>query len=297
MSAVVGAVLPQFVRDLLSSPPTRGGGLNNWFYRVARVLHPYRPTSEIVRLLQAATAGERVGHGEIEHAVERSRATAWHPGQPHDVAIASPWPKVNEERRAAVIASVGYGLVDLWETSPVRLERNEPRTFAIIGALFPPDALLCAGKSSSEFATRPWKEFGKRLNEFQLIVPSPMTARTGRTQDGRLSEHTLENTGPRRFLVVEFDSGSVDDHAALLLHLATRAPLALAVHSGGKSIHGWFYCAREPETRLRAFMRAAVALCADRATWTRSQFVRMPDGLRDNGKRQTVFFFNPEVVR
>lgn len=33
--------LPPFVRTLLANPPSRGQGLNNWFYRVARVLHPY----------------------------------------------------------------------------------------------------------------------------------------------------------------------------------------------------------------------------------------------------------------
>jgi hypothetical protein len=298
VSVAVNAPLPRFVRDLLSSPPHRSQGLNVWLYRVARVLHPYRPADEIVCLLRAVTAGEPVKHGEIERAVKRSRATAWRPSQPHNAAVIElPWPKVNEEQRAAVIASLGCGLVDLWETSSVRLESNEPRTCEIIEALFPSDALVCVGESNAQFATRPWNQFGKRLNEFQLIVPSPMTARIGITQDGKVSEHTLSNTSERRFLVIEFDSGTADDHAALLFHLAERAPLALALHSGGKSIHGWFYCVGQPEMRLRAFMRAAVTLGADRVTWTRSQFVRMPDGLRDNGKRQTVFFFNPEVVR
>ena len=91
----------------------------------------------------------------------------------------------------------------------------------------------------------------------QLIVPSPMTARTGRTQEGKVSEHTLENTGPRRFLVIEQDTGTVDEQAAVLLHLAEHAPLALAVHSGSKSIHGWFYCEGKREERLRVFMRYA----------------------------------------
>jgi hypothetical protein len=40
------------------------------------------------------------------------------------------------------------------------------------------------------------------------------------------------------------------------------------------------------------FFRYAVSLGADRATWTRCQFVRMPDGARDNGSRQTVFYLN-----
>ena len=53
-------MLPQFVRDLLASPPRRGQGLNLWFYRVARVLHPYRDSAEIIELLEAATAERAV---------------------------------------------------------------------------------------------------------------------------------------------------------------------------------------------------------------------------------------------
>ena len=88
-----------------------------------------------------------------------------------------------------------------------------------------------------------------------------------------------------------------DLSAALLLHLAEKAPLALAVHSGGKSLHGWFYCAEIAEQKVSRFFRYAVSLGADRANWNPSQFARMPDGLRENGKRQTVYFFNPGVVK
>src|SRR4029077_12822052 len=136
------------------------------------------------------------------------------------------------------------------------------------------------------------------------------------TKQGKLSAHALSNTGPRRFLIVEFDfdsRNSVEEArlleqldaerrdvrdlcAALLLHLAEKAPLALAVHSGGKSLHGWFYCAGVPEEKVWRFFQYAVSIGADRANWTRSQFARMPDGLRENGRRQAVYFFNPEVV-
>jgi hypothetical protein len=44
-------------------------------------------------------------------------------------------------------------------------------------------------------------------------------------------------------------------------------------------------------------MDYAASIGADHATWTRSQFVRMPDGTRDNGNRQTVHFFNPEAIK
>jgi hypothetical protein len=289
--------LPQFVQDLLGSPPRRGSGLNNWFYRVARVLHPYRDVAEIVELLRAATAGEPVNHGEIERAVEQSKATAWKPGQPLQIKPqTSPWPTLNAEQREAIVLR-GGGLVDLWENSPVRFKDNAADTEALIDALFPGNPLLCAGRSNCDFATRTRDEWRGELTALQLIVPSPMSALTGITQEGKESAHTLSNTGPRRFLVIEQDDGTIDEQAAVLLHLAERAPLALAVHSGSKSIHGWFYCAGQSEERLQKFMRYAVSLGADHATWTRSQFVRMPDGTRDNGKRQTVYFFNPEVVQ
>ena len=113
--------LPQFVRDLLASPPRRGEGLNLWFYRVARVLHPYRDSAEIIELLKAVTAGEPIKHGEIERAVERSNTTSWKPGQARQNLIqGSSWPKVNAEQREAVI-TLGGGLVDLWEASPVAI--------------------------------------------------------------------------------------------------------------------------------------------------------------------------------
>ncbi|MGH8092258.1 MAG: hypothetical protein ACREIF_02130 [Chthoniobacterales bacterium] len=292
----LGEPLPQFVRDLLASPPARGGGLNNWFFRVARCLHAFRTDDEIVLLLSAATAGEPLKQGEIERAVENSRATAWQPGQPASARSSARWPALNREQREATVRASG-GLVDLWEVSSARLDDNRGRTEAIIDRLFPGNPLLCVGRSNSEFTTRERESLRGQLGAKQFIVPSPMSARTGTTQEGRFSEHSLNNTGPRRFLVIEFDQGTTDEHAAILLHLAGRAPLALAVHSGGKSLHGWFYCAAQPEERLHDFMRYAVMLGADPATWTRSQFVRMPDGLRENGKRQTVYFFNPGVVK
>ena len=214
------------------------------------------------------------------------------------------------------IANASKGLVDLWEASPVRIDSNEPNTDEIIDVLFPGNPLLCCGWSPHRFDTRPRGNW-YRLQDLQFIVPNPMTARHGLTREGNLSAHALSSTGSRRFLVVEFDfdpSNSQQEErllerlaaegrnvrdlcAALLLHLAEKAPLALAVYSGGKSLHGWFYCAGVPEQKVRGFFNYAVSLNADLANWTPSQFVRMPDGLRENGKRQTLYFLNREVLK
>jgi hypothetical protein len=209
----------------------------------------------------------------------------------------------------------GIGLVDLWEASPFRLDSNEASTDEFIDILFPGNPLLCCGWSRHRFDTRPRNHWHK-LHSLQFIVPNPMTAQRGLTKTRKLSAHALSSTGARRFLIVEFDfaEGSTgearllskleaevrdirDLSAALLLHLAQMAPLALVVYSGGKSLHGWFYCAGVAEENISRFYRYAAALGADRATWTPSQFARMPDGLRDNGKRQSVYFFNPGVVK
>lgn len=122
-----------------------------------------------------------------------------------------------------------------------------------------------------------------------------MTATKGRTLGGKPSLRCLDNTGPRRFLVVEFDFAAADKAgrfpthaapllaalareriprnapdlcAAILLHLlAEGAPLALAVSSGGKSVHGDFaptYGASDDD--LRRFFAHACSRGADPAT-------------------------------
>jgi hypothetical protein len=204
------------------------------------------------------------------------------------------WPEANLEQLEAVGAS-GLGVVDLWERSPIRWDDATPRTSELLGRLFGDgDPWVCFG-SNQDFTTERLSKIIKP-EQFAQIVPSPMVDKYGLTQDGRRSTHTLSNTGPRRFLVLEFDGIDHDTQAAVLLHLAERAPLTLAVHSGGKSIHGWFFCEGKTDAQLRPFFRMACGLGADPATWNRSQFVRMPDGRRDNGNRQSVLFFNEGTI-
>ena len=294
--------LPLFLRDLIAACPRTGGGVHYWLFKAARQLWAHRERGEIIALLSAAASdcGRYVPISEIESAVDRARACAWRSGTRRNGFLNSApptraWPEVNTKARAGILTD-GAGLADLWEISPIRIEDNQPRTEEIIDRLFPPDSLLCCGRSNAEFDTRAREAWRGELSGLQLIVPSPMSSVGGVTKEGKPSRHTLSNTGPRRFLVCEFDQGTTDEHAAILLRVASRAPLVLAVHSGNKSLHGWFYCAGQPESRVRRFMAYAVSLGADPATWTKSQFVRMPDGARDNGKRQTVFFFNPKPV-
>lgn len=289
--------LPPFVRDMIAAgPPQAGGGINNWLYRMARVLHSFREPDEIYRLLDASTfeCGRPVSDKEIRRAIQNSYANRYVPGQPNlNIKASHKWPPLNVELRDKIIAN-GGSLAALHDVSPIRLD--DAASEDVIKILFPvsTDPWLCCGKSKSDFKTFQWSTWEGRLANMCLIVPSPMTRKFGTTKEGKKSEHTLDNTGGRRFLIVEFDSGTLDEHAACIHYLAKKAPLVMVLHSGGKSLHAWFFCKDRPEDKLFAFMSTAVSIGADTATWLRCQFVRMPMGTRpETGKKQEVYYLNP----
>ena len=185
------------------------------------------------------------------------------------------WPQANPKQIEDVVAN-GVGIDGLTEMSPVKWD-DGPIAHAeeIIDLLFPGDPLLCVAHSKYKFKTAPREKWRGRLTRRQFIVPSPMTKVLGMTKDGKESSHSLDNTGARRFLVVEFDNGTFDQHATILVHLARFAPFVMAVHSGGKSLHGWFFVQDMPETKMKKFFAYAVSLGADPQLWVRCQFVRI----------------------
>ncbi|MBC8868188.1 MAG: hypothetical protein H8E44_02155 [Planctomycetes bacterium] len=287
--------LPQWASDILAATPPRGTGLNRWIFKAAIALRRCgRSDHEIQNTLEAATADQTVRRDEIPRAVERSAKFM------SDRPAATPrrtWSTENKPLRRKIIEQAdGVEVVDLWERSPYRLLDDGPNTDEIVDLLFPGDPLLCCASTLRTADTAPRSAWRGKLAAMQFIVPSPMSAETGRTQDGRTSPRCLDNTGPRKYLVVEQDDGTADEQAAILLHLAVRAPLALVVTSGNKSLHSWFSCKGATEAQQRKFFDYAVMLGADSATWTPCQLVRMPEGRRDNRKRQALLFLNLEAL-
>jgi hypothetical protein len=274
--------------------------------------------------------GRTVPEHEILSAIRFAKGCAWIPkdspaldakkevaSESFPSAPAPVWPKPDLVRIREIVES-GWREYDLWERSPVRFEDDGSHAEETIDVLFPGDPLLCCGKTNEVFATRRRKIWRGHLASLPLIVPNPMLTVKGYTQQGTISEHTKEATARRIYLVVEFDfsefarDGGTETEWALLvrdwraagisvadacaslhLHLATLRPLLLVVHSGGKSLHGWYPAFDVSDLQLRPFMDYAVQLGADRATWCRSQFVRMPFGTRENGLQQTTFYFDP----
>jgi hypothetical protein len=284
---------------VLKEMPSRGGGLNNWLFKAACALYGYRSPEGILAILEEATAGEPIKPEEIERAVTRSALAKEGKLQTGSHKTAS-WPQINREQREAIVGN-GGSLSLLRDASPVQCEIDRPASEEVLKTLFPGDPLICCAPSKNWALTRRVSEWSEFFPRQQFIVPSPMSSTFGKNQDGRRSSRCLDNTGARRFLVVEQDKigGEViplDEQAAILLHLASIWPMALVCHSGGKSLHGWFFCDLQPEARVEHFFRYAVSLGADPATWLRCQLVRLPAGLRDNGSHQTIYFFNPSLI-
>jgi hypothetical protein len=304
-SPIIESALERFWSRVKKPCPEPGDGVHNWLYHPACIAVDVGLPDEqaIQEIEEMMTRPPRPG--EIEDALAAARG---------ERRGSSPrWSRVNPAAINAIAAG-GPSLVELVSLSPISIQfGGASRTEELVDVLFPGNPWLCVGKTNSLFRTERREAWRGRLYDRSLIVPSPMCAQVGRTKRNKLSFHTEDNTGPRRFLIVEFDKGSLDQQASLLWHLATFAPLAMVVFSGSKSAHGWFFCAGQPEDKLQRFFDYAHSLGADAAMWRRFQFARLSEGRRSDGKtgdalkaagiqnvpagRQAVLYFNPKVIQ
>jgi len=309
---------------LLDSAPEQGSGLHFWLIKGAREcqmsgVNPDRAFDFIAETVVAR--GGRVIPRSIRQAIEKAYSQPFTGGTYESKPA---WPEPDLERIEDItmerIWCVPSVLEELQGKSPEKLNKS---TSEIIRRLFPADALICAGMEAHSTTTFELSRIAENLHKFQFVVPSPMLAKTGLTQDNRESGRCLGNVGPRRFLITEFDFRRLNDKgertkyadlidlweahgisvqdacAAIILRLAQYGPLVMVVFSGNKSLHSWWHCAGEPEydgSRLDKFMRYAAMLGADTATYTRSQFVRMPGATRPDGRKQTVHYLSTKSI-
>ena len=269
------------------------GGVHYWLYYAANRLRELGVAeSDQSNLITEAVAncGREVPQHEIEDTIKNSFLNATN-GQK------SPrWPGLDLVTLHN-LALEKFSLADFEQLCPVKRNENQSCTEEVIDALFPGNPLICAGESAKTAETRMREKWRGEMACLQFIVPSPMSAITGVTKAGKEeSKRSLSNTGPRRFVVIEFDSTPLDLQVTVLKHLSNYGRLVMVVHSGGKSLHGWFYCADWPEEKTEKFFKYAVSLGADRNLWPRCQPVRMPDGMRDTEVRQQVVYFDPKKI-
>jgi hypothetical protein len=302
------------VDDFVKPPPRAGTGVHPWLFGQACRLKEFGATPEetetyIRASLDKHNPGRDVPVRELDEAIrnafgEKRNGPSW------------PQPKA-KDIKAIVESDRTLALDRLKRYSPERLENLTAEK--AIDTLFPGNPLLCLAASQSQAHTFERNMWRGREAQLQFIVPSLMLKPFGITQNGSKSRRCLDNVGARRFLVIEYDMsltsefwGSLiqrwekkgisifDAQASLLVDLAInpaiRTPLACVVHSGNKSLQGWYYVNGHEDWRVLPFFKRAVSLGADRATWTKCQLVRLPGGLRENGRRQEIVYLNPAVI-
>lgn len=211
---------------------------------------------------------------------------------------------------SAAWAAESDSLLALYTSSPhIGIFRNTYSVRNLIKELYPDsEELLIVGMSKFQASVLSVKEVISLLPiqgqaRFEFLVPNPAILSDGALNKmGKQSIRCLANIKERRYLVIEFDlehpdgpKRTLDSCAALGIELAKHIQLAMCVYSAGKSLHFWFAVSRMPEIDIRRFFAYAVRLGADPATWTACQYIRFPEGRRDQNKTlsQTVIYYNP----
>jgi hypothetical protein len=281
------------IQDIIDRLPEPGSGLNTGILRAAHALKYFCGRDEIIDRLIPIVSAKR--GRDCTREVTRQVNTAFGctgAGGGGSFRRGSQWPEYESDLwRRMNIPEVSFG--DLWNASPVKFTDGEPHTREVLEALFQGDPLLCFGRSTYDFFTARLSEVSdETLHSMPLIVPNAARAETGLTQEGKVSQHAKEMFPYRNYIVVEFDS--IEDkaqQASIIMWLAKHWDLRLVVDSRGKSLHAWFYAGGIDDVSLEYHFAKAVRLGADPRTFTISQFVRLPDGLRDNEKRQDILYF------
>jgi len=274
----------------ISPCPESGEGVHKWVYHVCCVFLDAGNAVEDAESYCEERASRALQINEVQNAYSSIKKTG--------ILKRQRWSKPSQQYVDFVKRTARGGLYQSILNRLTLTRAEEIDCFGALKLLFPDDiesgdwSLICCGASQSDFRTAPLAFFKDKCEDLQFIVPSTMSSIWGETQGGDRSQHTLANTGPRKYLVVEFDKGEHADHAAFLHNLHRIIPITMVVHSGNKSLHGWFHVEGMSETKQISFFDEATQLGADTATWNRSLFVRMPDGKRANGKRQSILYFN-----
>jgi hypothetical protein len=207
-----------------------------------------------------------------------------------------PLPKVEASPLAIkrAIKASPWSLVDMFEDSPHSLFDSKPAE--IINMLFKSDELVCCG-SVSKFKVLPAREWLNVSDTGDQIVPNPSRVNVGINMNGQPSQHCRDATGRRKYIVVESDDESLsfDEKASVLKYLRDEAgaKLKMAVHSAGKSLHGWFKATGDSHIDWE-FMKVACILGADSRMWLPEQLARTPNAMRgQSNNQQKIYYFDP----
>lgn len=288
----------QKTADRLGSAP-QAGGTHKWLAQVAsgvsHALTPQKCFEFLRRCCDVHVAHRCVPDREIEAAVEFAYETRVQSSDVRDQVNygrrAIEWPEANAEVIGRVLATVEP--VFDGETS------TGLRPADVLPLLFRAGELVCSGTESERAVVRPVEVAVADADTLQFICLNPMRGSMAMNHAGRPSVRCQNNVMLRRYLVAEFDDASLGKRgqAQLATVLAEMAPLVMAVDSGGKSVHAWFYVEGMARRDQARFFAVACLFGADATRWDICGWLRMPGGTRVKADgtrvRQKILYWAP----
>lgn len=236
----------------------------------------------------------RIEEREIENAVRSAMGM-----RNADAGKRLTYPDVNLELRQSAIADSQFSTVEDLKKASLVQTPGELRSSAILNRFFRPDELVCMASTKQASQTAIRSEFLGLERDLPFMVPNAMSALWALNSQNRPSVRCNNNVGPIRRVVVEFDSGSLDEQAALIGHLMKHGcVLDMVLFSGGKSLHSWINVETLGQADRDKLYRYAAALGADRAMFVPCQLCRTPNAIRkENGAKQEVLMLNLEGLQ
>ncbi|MDA8989421.1 hypothetical protein N9H22_03040 [Opitutales bacterium] len=258
-----------------------------------RDLQPREVENAVASVFNVASKNFKRSHEFLDHTYFRKIS----PNSYWNSKIPLPVRKANIAAIHRAISTTPWTLYDMWEESPLRVDECEPEE--LLNLLYNPSDLICCGsvKRFRTISACDWLCTNYWMGD--QIVPNPSRVKLGVTLNNanKLSAHSRDATGKRKYIVIESDDETLtlDEKASILRYLRDEAgvKLRMVVHSAGKSLHGW-YVSDTDESMNWAFMDLACLLGADPRMWLPEQLARLPNAKRlQNQLIQKTFYFDP----
>lgn len=202
--------------------------------------------------------------------------------------------KVGAERfKVDLFERFRWTFADILRDSPRQVaDRGPDEQFRTWLKMWPADATVWIGdvwdSGKPEHAThfRPvaeWFQIGPVMGNYTC----GSAFRPGSFQRGNVNLHG------QRFMVVESDTLSKDEVGAIFAYLNQRLRFNLhaIIDTGGKSLHGWFACAKDPAVE-RELKTVLTVFGCDPKLFTYSQPVRLPGAFREQRLQRLIWLWD-----
>ena len=253
--------VPAFItEEVLPSAPVRpAGGIHDYLFTLARVLHPWRTEEQISNILHdyARQCGRHVPESEITASIRRARSYAW-TGQTHNSTDAAafkprppvqvPEPQFDSEAYKRFIAGTDNIDADWLATrSPVCPWNRTPASF--LHSLYNKGDKVVIFDDFQSQGQEVWEHPGlpfdaRELNSFAKGKPCgvwflscPVDGLYRLNDDGKRSRRSHQNVTSWRFLLLESDRADISSSEWLAALVLLPLPIVSICETGGRLAH------------------------------------------------------------